>query len=71
MRVRVIVRERVVQAMPFVEIDFSDLEFFERLGSGAAGTVYRAFWRSREKVVAVKKLLQLESEVTHETFILP
>ena len=48
--------------MPFfVEIEFSELEFFERLGSGAAGTVYRALWRAR--VVAVKKLLQLEIEV--------
>ena len=49
--------------MPFVEIDFSELEFFERLGSGAAGTVYRALWKTQEKVVAVKKLLQLEAEV--------
>jgi sterile alpha motif and leucine zipper-containing kinase AZK len=48
--------------MPFAEIDFSELEFFERLGSGAAGTVYRALWKTQEKVVAVKKLLQLEAE---------
>ena len=49
--------------MPFLEIELSELEFFERLGSGAAGTVYRTLWKTREKVVAVKKLLQLESEV--------
>ena len=48
--------------MPFVEIDFSDLEFYESLGSGSAGSVYRAFWKSREKIVAVKKLLIIEKE---------
>lgn len=50
--------------MPFVEIEFSDLQFFERLGGGSAGTVYRALWGSQEKIVAVKKLLQMEKEVT-------
>lgn len=49
--------------MPFVEIVFSDLEFYERLGGGSAGTVYRALWGSQEKIVAVKKLLQMETEV--------
>ena len=49
--------------MPFVEIELSELEFYERLGSGAAGTVYRSLWKGQEKVVAVKKLLQLETEV--------
>ena len=49
--------------MPFVEIDFLDLEFYESLGSGSAGSVYRAFWKSREMVVAVKKLLIIEKEV--------
>ena len=49
--------------MPFVEIEFSDLEFYERLGSGSAGTVYRALWKMQEKIVAVKKLLQMEKEV--------
>lgn len=49
--------------MPFVEIDFSDLEFYERLGEGSAGSVYRALWTSKQKIVAVKKLLILEKEV--------
>ena len=49
--------------MPFVEIDFADLEFYESLGSGSAGSVYRAFWKSREMIVAVKKLLIIEKEV--------
>lgn len=50
--------------MPFVEIDFTDLDFFESLGSGSAGSVYRVYWKSREKIVAVKKLLIIEKEVS-------
>jgi len=49
--------------MPFVEVEFSDLEFYERLGEGSAGSVYRALWKSKQKKVAVKKLLILEKEV--------
>ena len=52
--------------MPFVEIDFADLEFHERLGSGAAGTVYSGRWKSKEKIVAIKKLLIIEREVRRE-----
>ena len=50
-------------AMPFLEIEFAELEFYERLGGGSAGTVYRALWKAQEKIVAVKKLLQMEKEV--------
>ena len=49
--------------MAFVEVDFSDLEFYEKLGGGASGSVYRAKWKSKDKIVAVKKLLILEREV--------
>lgn len=48
--------------MPFVEIDFADLEFHDRLGSGAAGTVYSGRWKSKNKIVAIKKLLAIEKE---------
>ena len=51
--------------MPFIEIEFSNLEFYERLGSGSAGTVYRALWKMQGKIVAVKKLLQMEKEVSY------
>ncbi|KAL5007152.1 hypothetical protein ScPMuIL_015958 [Solemya velum] len=46
----------------FCEIDFHDLEFFERCGGGTFGSVYRALWTSRKKEVAVKKLLVLDKE---------
>ena len=49
--------------MSFVEIDFQDLEFYETLGRGSAGSVYRGLWRSREQIVALKKLNLLEDEV--------
>ncbi|CAH1790216.1 unnamed protein product [Owenia fusiformis] len=45
-----------------VEINFSDLEFFERCGGGSFGSVYRAKWISIDQEVAVKKLLVLEKE---------
>lgn len=54
--------------MPFVEIDFSDLEFYESLGTGSAGSVYRAFWKSKEMIVAVKKLLIIEKEARSMIF---
>ena len=51
--------------MPFVEIGIGDLDFHERLGSGSSGSVYRGFWKSNEKEVAIKKLLILENEVKY------
>ncbi|XP_064613918.1 mitogen-activated protein kinase kinase kinase 20-like [Liolophura sinensis] len=46
----------------FHQIEFDDLLFFERCGGGAFGSVYRALWKSRDKEVAIKKLLMLEKE---------
>lgn len=47
---------------PFLEVDFDDLEFHERCGGGAFGSVYKAAWKSQNMIVAVKKLLVLEKE---------
>ena len=49
--------------MPFAEISYDDIEFFERCGGGSFGSVYRARWKSQDKEVAVKRLLTLEEEV--------
>ncbi|XP_054643748.1 mitogen-activated protein kinase kinase kinase 20 isoform X2 [Dunckerocampus dactyliophorus] len=46
----------------FVEIKFDDIHFFENCGGGSFGSVYRARWISRDKEVAVKKLLKIENE---------
>jgi len=52
--------------MPHLEIEFQDLEFYETLGRGSAGSVYKGIWRSKEKVVALKKLNVLEKEVNQK-----
>lgn len=46
----------------YLEIDNDDLEIFERCGRGAYGSVYRGLWKSRNKIVAIKKLLMIEDE---------
>ncbi|XP_052004110.1 mitogen-activated protein kinase kinase kinase 20-like isoform X1 [Xyrauchen texanus] len=46
----------------FVQIKFDDILFYENCGGGSFGSVYRAFWLSQDKEVAVKKLLKIEKE---------
>ena len=51
----------------YIEINEEDLTFYERCGKGSYGSVYRGLWKSRNKIVAIKKLLHLdnnEAEVT-------
>uniref|UniRef100_A0A3P9I2X7 Mitogen-activated protein kinase kinase kinase 20 n=1 Tax=Oryzias latipes TaxID=8090 RepID=A0A3P9I2X7_ORYLA len=49
-------------SVSFVQINFGDIHFFENCGGGSFGSVYRAKWVSRDKEVAVKKLLKIENE---------
>uniref|UniRef100_A0A8C4IX04 Protein kinase domain-containing protein n=1 Tax=Dicentrarchus labrax TaxID=13489 RepID=A0A8C4IX04_DICLA len=46
----------------FVQIKFDDIHFYENCGGGSFGSVYRARWISKDKEVAVKKLLKIENE---------
>uniref|UniRef100_A0A7N6BUN1 Protein kinase domain-containing protein n=1 Tax=Anabas testudineus TaxID=64144 RepID=A0A7N6BUN1_ANATE len=46
----------------FVQIKFDDIVFYENCGGGSFGSVYRARWISKDKEVAVKKLLKIENE---------
>ena len=52
------------------EIDYNDLEFYERCGGGTYGSVYRALWKSQNEEVAVKKLLNLDAEVSFPRYSL-
>lgn len=56
--------------MVFAELHYEDFEFFEKLGSGSFGSVYRARWKSQNKVVAIKKLLALGEEVYFVIFLI-
>lgn len=71
--VRVCVCARVSQyamsspGSSFVQIKHEDLLFYENCGGGSFGSVYRALWISRDKEVAVKKLLKIDKEVRTHT----
>ena len=46
------------------DIEFSDLEFKENVGSGGFGTVFKGRWVSQNKTVAIKMMMVLvEREV--------
>ena len=47
----------VLREMPCGEIVFNDLDFYESLGRGGSGNVYRALWKSKQRVVAAKRLV--------------
>lgn len=46
------------------EIVYSDLEFYECLSTGSFGAVYRAKYLPHHQIVAVKRVLVLEKEVS-------
>lgn len=39
---------------------FSDLEFMEKVGGGGFGEVWRGRWKSKKRIVAIKKFKELE-----------
>ena len=43
-----------------VDIEYSDLEFKEKVGSGGFGTVSKGRWISKNKIVAIKMLMDVE-----------
>ena len=52
--------------LSLVEIEYSDLEFKEVVGSGGFGTVSKGRWMSENKVVAIKTMIVLdEREVSY------
>jgi len=53
--------------LSLADIDFSDLEFKEMVGSGGFGTVSKGQWISENKIVAIKTMVVLdEREVSYK-----
>ena len=42
------------------DIEYSDLEILEKVGSGGFGTVSKGRWISRNKIVAIKTMTELK-----------
>ena len=44
------------------EISNSDLEFIEKVGSGGFGSVWKGQWMSKQKIVAIKILMDMDEK---------
>ena len=44
------------------EISNSDLEFIEKVGSGGFGSVWKGQWISKQKIVAIKILMDMDDK---------
>ena len=54
------------------DIEYSDLELKENVGSGGFGTVFKGRWISKKKTVAIKMMMVLvEREVSYKRFVDP
>ena len=56
--------KRMAVPKSLIEIPIEDLIFYEKCGGGTFGSVYRANWVPCNRIVAVKKLLTLDKEVS-------
>jgi len=48
------------------KIDLADLEFMEAIGVGGFGEVWKGQWKSTNKIVAIKKVTELEKQLKRE-----
>ncbi|XP_063680545.1 mitogen-activated protein kinase kinase kinase 20-like isoform X2 [Bolinopsis microptera] len=48
---------------PYLEIGKDELNFSEQIGRGAQGAVYKALWKTKPQVVAVKHVLEFDPEI--------
>ena len=54
------------------DIEYSDLELKENVGSGGFGTVFKGRWISKKKTVAIKMMMVLvEREVSYKRLVHP
>ena len=58
--------ESSLSKLSLVDIEYSDLEIKEKVGSGGFGTVSKGRWISKNKTVAIKTIVELdEREVSY------
>jgi len=55
--------------LSLVEIEYSDLEFKEVVGSGGFGTVSKGQWISENKVVAIKTMIDIDEGEVRDSCI--
>ena len=46
--------------LSMLEIEYSDLEIMEKVGRGGSATVSKGRWISKNKIVAIKTIIELE-----------
>ena len=54
------ITESSLSSLGLLNIEYSDLEFKEKVGSGGFGTVSKGRWISKNKIVAIKVMVELE-----------
>ena len=54
-----------------IDIEYSDLEFMEKVGSGGFGTVSKGRWISKNKTVAIKMMMVLEKREVRWRYVSP
>ena len=61
------ITESSLETLGLAEIEFSDLEIKEKVGGGGFGTVSKGRWISKNKIVAIKTIVELdEREVSYK-----
>ena len=48
------------------KIELADLEFMDNVGAGSFGKVWKGRWKSKNKIVAIKKVMELEKQLKRE-----
>lgn len=65
-------KSSVISSIPdqsnFVKVDFEDVRFTKKIGSGSASTVYLAYWN--EKEIAIKRFKKLNNDYIDEKNII-
>jgi len=54
------ITESSLSSLGLLNIEYSDLEFKEKVGSGGFGTVSKGRWIPKNKIVAIKMLMDVE-----------